>query len=97
MAVVISTMSRNHLHVSPLCSCSNGNETTDHFFCKCPLFNDQRLIFFFRRTECYHPLSLHALLSGKDNLSTADNDILFIRSKLISSILGVSDSLVFSL
>ena len=68
---------RNHLHVSPLCSCGNGNETADHFFFECPLFNDQRLTFF-RRTRCYHPLSLHALLSGKDNLSAADNDILFI-------------------
>ena len=68
---------RNHLNVSPLCSCGNGNETADHFFFECPLFNDQRLTFF-RRTRCYHPLSLHALLSGKDNLSAADNDILFI-------------------
>ena len=44
---------------------------------ECPLFNDERLIFF-RRTRCCHPLSLHALLSGKDNLSVDDNDILFI-------------------
>ena len=35
-------------------------------------------LLFFRRTRCYHPLSLHALLSGKDNISAADNDILFI-------------------
>ena len=68
---------RNHLNVSPLCSCGNGNDTADHFFFECPLFNDQRLTFFIR-TRCYHPLSLHALLSGKDNLSAADNDILFI-------------------
>ena len=46
-------------------------------FFECPLFNDQRLPFF-RRTRCYHPLSLHALLSGKDNLSATDNDLLFI-------------------
>ena len=31
---------RNHLNVSPLCSCSNGNETADHSFCECPLFSD---------------------------------------------------------
>ena len=37
---------RNHLNVSPLCSCGNGNETADHFFFECPLFNDQRLTFF---------------------------------------------------
>ena len=66
-----------HINVLPLCSCGNGNETADHIFFECPLFNDQRIIFF-RRTRCYHPLSLHALLSGKDNLSAADNDKLFI-------------------
>ena len=36
------------------------------------MINDQRL------TRCYHPLSLHTLFSGKDNLSAVDNDILFI-------------------
>ncbi|MCG7867669.1 MAG: hypothetical protein JAY74_15080 [Candidatus Thiodiazotropha taylori] len=68
---------RNHLKVSPLCSCNTDNETSTHYFFECPLYDIQRLTFF-RRTRHYHPLSLNTLLFGKDTLTKSDNDTLFL-------------------
>lgn len=66
----------NHLKESPLCNCGTGIENAEHYFFKCELYTNERIILF-RATRKFHPLGLHFMLFGSDSLSVEDNIIFF--------------------
>lgn len=65
----------NHLRLSGLCQCEREMEDAEHYFFKCRLYTEQRIILF-HATRPYHPLNLRTLLFG-NNLSSEDNVIIF--------------------
>jgi hypothetical protein len=71
----------NELHVvdSPLCTCPLGvNETAEHFFMRCPKFNEQRRVMLadLGTLDIREPTE-QILLFGDENRSLVDNAKLF--------------------
>lgn len=71
-----SDLYANHLLPNPCCSCSNDIEDAEHYFFICSKYTNERVTLF-RSTRHLHPLNLHVLLVGDDNLSLEDNITLF--------------------
>ncbi|MCG7879870.1 MAG: hypothetical protein N0C90_26630, partial [Candidatus Thiodiazotropha endolucinida] len=66
----------NHLLPSPACSCSCDIEDAEHYFFTCLKYTNERVTLF-QSTRHFHPLNLHVLLLGDDNLSIEDNTTIF--------------------
>ena len=66
----------NHLLESPSCECGFQTEDPEHYFFRCPRFANERQILFMN-TRPYHPLNVQKLLCGNDNLTYAENEIIF--------------------
>ena len=56
--------------------CGHVREDAEHYFMQCPSFTNERLRLF-RATRNLHPLSVNALLKGKDGRSIEDNIFIF--------------------
>ena len=66
----------NHLSPSPNCGCANVREDAEHFFFRCPYFEDKRIAMF-HSINTFHPLNIQKILFGDDTLSDNDNLVLF--------------------
>ena len=66
----------NYLSPSPNCGCANVREDAEHFFFRCPYFEDKRIAVF-HSINIFHPLNLQKILFGDDPLSDNDNLVLF--------------------
>lgn len=62
----------NHLKDSSRCACGYLTEDAEHFFFRCPRYNEAR-INLFTQTRLYHPLNVHKLLFGLPELSYESN------------------------
>jgi len=65
----------NHLSESHMCTCGYGSEDAEHFFFKCNIYQNQRIALF-NATRSFHPLSVNALLFGK-NITDDQNVSIF--------------------
>ena len=66
----------NHVLASPACECGSEIEDPEHFFFRCTRFSNERQILF-SNTRPYHPLNVHKLTCGNDNLTYNENEIIF--------------------
>ena len=66
----------NHVLASPACECGFEIEDLEHFFFRCTRFSNERQILFLN-TRPYHPLNVHKLTCGNDNLTYNENEIIF--------------------
>ncbi|MCG7883227.1 MAG: reverse transcriptase family protein [Candidatus Thiodiazotropha endolucinida] len=66
----------NHLCPTPICNCNQGAEDAEHFFFKCPLYQEKRIVLF-HATRQFHPLNANKLIYGNPNLSDNDNMCIF--------------------
>ena len=65
----------NHVSESHLCTCGYGSEDAEHCFLKCNIYQNQRIAIF-NATRSFHPLSVNALLFGK-NITDDENSTNF--------------------
>ena len=72
-----SDLHLNHLRDNPKCACNSPVEDVDHFFFKCPLFSEQRIVLF-TNTRPYHTLNANKLLNGIPELTDNQNNVLFL-------------------
>lgn len=73
---LLSDLYLNHLAPNPMCTCSEEIENADHYFFRCPKFTNERLTLF-QTTRNFHPINIHIVLFGSENLSVADNTAIF--------------------
>ena len=66
----------NHFSPSPTCSCSEEVEDAEHYFFRCSNFRNEKETLL-RSTRDFHPLNINILLFGDENLTTAENTIIF--------------------
>ena len=67
----------NHLRLDSKCDlCGHEKEDVEHYFMQCPYFRNERTLLF-RATRPFHPISVNAVLFGKDSLTEKDNTLFF--------------------
>ena len=67
----------NHLRLDSKCdSCGHEKEDVEHYFMQCPFFRNERILLF-RASRLFHPISVDAVLFGKDTLTEHENTLLF--------------------
>ena len=67
----------NHLSNNGMCVCGYGLEDCEHFFFRCHIFYQQRILLF-RQLRIHHPLNLNILLYGSNHLSVVENSNIFL-------------------
>ena len=66
----------NFLRPDPTCSCQVEPENAEHYFLRCHKYTIQRLVLF-NSLRNFLPLRLEILLYGNQNLTDAENEIIF--------------------
>ena len=56
--------------------CGHEREDVEHYIMQCPFYRNERILLF-RASRLFHPLSVNAVLFGKDTLTEHENITLF--------------------
>ena len=56
--------------------CGHEREDVEHYIMQCPFYRNERILLF-RVSRFFHPLSVNAVLFGKDTLTERENITLF--------------------
>lgn len=75
-----SHLFRANIVTDQKCHCGFPVEDPQHFFFNCNSYNDQRIILF-RQLNSFIPLSVNLLLFGNMNLSTQENELIFMHTQ----------------